>query len=46
LCEGIHSLDNADLRYRLTAAHEHLVKCFEACFTAKGMNLFNPTGVE
>jgi uncharacterized protein (TIGR04255 family) len=46
LCEGIYSLDNADLRHRLTAAHEHLVKCFLACFTAKGLDLFNPTGVE
>ena len=43
LCEGINSLDDGDLRHRLTAAHEHLVKCFLACFTEKGLDLFNPT---
>ena len=45
-CEGILSLDNENLRDRLTVAHEHLVKCFLACFTEKGLELFNPTGSE
>ena len=28
LCDEIHSLNDTDMRHRLTAAHEHLRKCF------------------
>jgi len=45
-CDGIDSLDAADLRCRLNSAHEHLVKCFFACFTVKGLELFGSTGSE
>ena len=45
-CDGIDSLDNDGTAHRLTVAHEHLVKCFLACFTEKGLGLFNPTGSE
>lgn len=44
LCDAINSLDAVELRRRLMAAHEHLVKCFLACFTDQGLKLFNPTG--
>lgn len=44
LCDGINSLDEEKLRQRLSAAREHLVKCFMACFTEQGLKLFNPIG--
>jgi uncharacterized protein (TIGR04255 family) len=44
-CEEVNSLDQNDLSHRLAVAHEHLVKCFLACFTERGLELFNPTGL-
>jgi uncharacterized protein (TIGR04255 family) len=44
LCGHIDTLDMEELRYRLTAANERMEKCFFACFTEKGLGLFNPIG--
>ena len=44
LCDGINTLDEEELRNRLTAAQSHLVKCFLACFTERGLALFDTTG--
>jgi uncharacterized protein (TIGR04255 family) len=45
-CDGINSLGPDAISQRLEAAHEHMRKCFMACFTEKGLGLFDPTGCE
>jgi uncharacterized protein (TIGR04255 family) len=46
ICDGIGTLDGDVLRHRLTSAHEHLAKCFRACFTSRGLGLFGGTDLE
>jgi uncharacterized protein (TIGR04255 family) len=44
LCSNVDSLDIEDLRHRLATANEHVEKCFFACFTERGLELFSPLG--
>lgn len=45
VCDRIDSLDDDEVRNRLVATNQHLVKCFFACFTEKGLDLFKPMGL-
>lgn len=46
VCEEVGTLDPEALGCRLGAAHEHLIKCFFASFTPRGLELFGTTEAE
>jgi uncharacterized protein (TIGR04255 family) len=42
ICANVTSLDTEELRHRLAIANNDMKKCFFACFTPKGLELFDP----